>query len=99
MLIQKLIYINNSMLVLQYQIVENLVMSFSYETLQKKPWWQARLCADLVSFLLLPMVNNAWSSPVKPAAYCKEKGKTNSATSKMANKDFFSLKSNLMLKR
>lgn len=36
MLIQKLIYINNSMLVLQYQIVENLVMSFSYETLPKK---------------------------------------------------------------
>lgn len=36
MLIQKLIYINNATLVLQYQIVENLVMSFSYETLQKK---------------------------------------------------------------
>lgn len=40
MVIQKLIYINNATLVLQYQIVENLVMSFSYETLQKKKSWQ-----------------------------------------------------------
>lgn len=57
MLIQKLIYINNATLVLQYQIVENLVMSFSYETLQKKSLTTIKT-ADLVSLLLLPMINN-----------------------------------------
>lgn len=57
MLIQKLIYINNSTLMLQSQIVENLVTIFSYETLQKNPD-NNQDRADLVSLLLLPVVNN-----------------------------------------
>lgn len=42
---------------LQSQIVENLVTIFSYETLQKNPD-NNQDRADLVSLLLLPMVNN-----------------------------------------